>query len=293
LPDITQSTVRANGIRFGYLEAGEGPLALLLHGFPDNAHTWSHQLAALAGAGYHAVAPFMRGYAPTEIPADGRYDMGALAGDVAGLVDALGDGPADVVGHDWGAVATTAAMALAPEHLRAAVIIAATHPARLRAVTEDPHQIQHVFHFWFFQAAGLAERALQHDDFALVDHLWRFWSPGLDDREHVAQVKRTSLAAPGAPEAVLGYYRALLALGAEHREVFQPYSVPTLAIWGGDDLPGRLAAGEEASFTAGYRRELVPGAGHFVHRESPEQVSRLIVDWLTAGATDARTLALG
>ncbi|MGH9212387.1 MAG: alpha/beta fold hydrolase [Acidimicrobiales bacterium] len=288
MSDIKQSTVRVNGIRFSYLEAGEGPLVLLLHGFPDNARTWLHQVDALAGAGYHAVAPFMRGYAPTEIPADGRYDAGALAGDIVGLADALGDGPVFVVGHDWGAIAATAAMALVPEHVRAAVIMAATHPARLRAVLKDPRQIQHVFHFWFFQAAGLAERALQHDDFALVDHLWRFWSPGLNDREHIAQVKRESLDMPGAPEAVLGYYRALLTLGSEAPEqVFGSYPVPTLAIWGGDDLPGKLAEGEEAFFSAGYRREIVPDAGHFVHREAPSQVSRLIVDWLASYTADS------
>src|SRR3954451_22130917 len=97
--DIRQGTIRANDLDFAYLEAGEGPLVLLLHGFPDDAWTWSHQLPALAAAGYRAVAPFLRGYAPPSIPADGRYDATALAGDVAALVEALGDGPAFVVGN--------------------------------------------------------------------------------------------------------------------------------------------------------------------------------------------------
>src|SRR5919112_1132686 len=100
---MRECRVHANGIEFGYLEAGEGPLVLLLHGFPDDAHTWSAQMDGLAGAGYRAVAPFMRGYPPTGPAPDGRYDAEVLGADVAGLVEALGDGsPAFVVGHDWG-----------------------------------------------------------------------------------------------------------------------------------------------------------------------------------------------
>src|SRR5437762_4904132 len=108
-----QGTVRAGGVEFAYLEQGDGPLVLLLHGFPDNALTWDRVASALAGAGYRTVAPFMRGYPPTELPSDGRYDAAALADDVAELIDELGDGgPAFVVGHDWGAFATYAASGL-------------------------------------------------------------------------------------------------------------------------------------------------------------------------------------
>jgi pimeloyl-ACP methyl ester carboxylesterase len=85
-------TVTANGLQFGVLEAGRGPLALCLHGFPDSAHTWRYLLPALADAGFHAVAPFMRGYAPTSIPADGCFRPGALVADAVGLHDALGGG---------------------------------------------------------------------------------------------------------------------------------------------------------------------------------------------------------
>src|SRR5947209_18552057 len=101
-----QGTIRANGLEFAYVEQGDGPLVLLLHGFPDNALTWDRVAPVLADAGYRTVAPFMRGYPPTAQPADGRYDPAALAADIAGLVDALNGGePAFVVGHDWGAIA--------------------------------------------------------------------------------------------------------------------------------------------------------------------------------------------
>src|SRR5947208_14232431 len=95
--------IRANGLDFAYLEEGEGPLVLFLHGFPDTAHSWSHQVPALAAAGYRAVAPYLRGYPPSEIPRDGFYDKGTLAADVAALIRALGAGaPVHRVGQDWG-----------------------------------------------------------------------------------------------------------------------------------------------------------------------------------------------
>src|SRR5438034_8401767 len=105
---ISEGSVAANGLQFGFLEDGppDGPLALCLHGFPDSAYSWRHLLPALAGAGFHAVAPFMRGYAPTEVPADGCYVPGALTADALALHEALdGDEDAVLIGHDWGAAA--------------------------------------------------------------------------------------------------------------------------------------------------------------------------------------------
>src|SRR5687768_14216442 len=116
--DLTEGRIEANGLLFGYLEAGphDGPLALCLHGFPDSAWTWRHLLPDLAHAGYRAVAPFMRGYAPTEVPADGRYQSGALVADACALHEALGgDGRAVILGHDWGAIATYGAAAHQPD----------------------------------------------------------------------------------------------------------------------------------------------------------------------------------
>src|SRR5215472_2691511 len=135
---MTQATVRtrvveANDLEFGILEAGSGPLALCLHGFPDCAHTWRHLLPALAEAGFHAVAPFMRGYAPTAVPADGAYQVAALAADAAALHEALGGGAdAVLIGHDWGAEAAYCAAACAPQRWRRLVTLAVP-PAGLDA----------------------------------------------------------------------------------------------------------------------------------------------------------------
>ena len=280
--EVREGTVEVNGTRFAFLEAGDGPLVLLLHGFPDNAWTWSHQLPALARAGYRAVAPFMRGYPPTAVPADGRYDMVALGEDVAGLARALGGGPAYVVGHDWGAIATYAAIGLSPSSIRAAAVIGVTHPNRFRAPLGSPAQIHHAFHFWFFQMPGLAEAAVAANDLAFVDYLWQYWSPRLHDAAHIARVKRDTLGIPGAVEAALGYYRALARAAYDRPfppEILGSFGVPTLSIWGGDDPARVTAEGEEVSFTGPYRREVVERSAHFVHREEPDAVSRLILDW--------------
>src|SRR6476661_5020594 len=101
--EITQGQIAANGLTFAYLEAGAGPLALCLHGFPDSAWSWRHLLPALADAGFHAVAPFLRGYAPTDVAPDGRYQTGAIVADAIALHEALGgDDRAVLIGHDWG-----------------------------------------------------------------------------------------------------------------------------------------------------------------------------------------------
>ena len=124
---MEHTTITANGLEFAYLEDGpaDGPLALCLHGFPDTAHTWRHLLPELAAAGFHAVAPFLRGYAPTQIPPDGRYQIGAVARDAEALHEAFGGGEdAVIIGHDWGALATYGAVAHQPERWRRAVTAA-------------------------------------------------------------------------------------------------------------------------------------------------------------------------
>src|SRR5690606_10596075 len=125
--EFRRGEVQANGLRFATLEAGDGPLALCLHGFPDTARSFRHQLPALAAAGFRAVAPWMRGYAPSAVPADGPYQSAALAQDAAALIEALGYDEAVLIGHDWGAVAAHGAAILAPQRVRRLVTIAVPH----------------------------------------------------------------------------------------------------------------------------------------------------------------------
>ena len=130
--------VHANGIEFAYLEQGTGPLVLLLHGFPDNASSWSHQMPALAAAGFRAIAPYLRGYPPSEIPADGFYDRATLTADIAEVIRQLGNGQrVHLIGQDWGAAIAYAVLAATPELIDRAVVMAVPHPAM---VARSPHR---------------------------------------------------------------------------------------------------------------------------------------------------------
>ena len=288
--------IRANGVDFAYIEAGSGPLVLLLHGFPDTAQTWSHQMAALAKAGYRAVAPYLRGYAPSGIPRDGFYDKATLATDVAELIRALGGGkPVHLVGQDWGAIISYAVLAAFPELIDRAVVMAVPHPAQTRKSLLDAKHIQRSFHWWFFQMLDLPEKALVENDFAFIDYLWNYWTtPGYQDAAHLREVK-AMLAEPGVLAATLGYYRAMFDPAkadprlAEMRPTMErPISVPTLALCGGDDLRGELMTDQAQYFCGEYSYQVVAGAGHFLHREKPAEVTRLILDWLSAERGDGK-----
>lgn len=271
--------VQANGICFAYLEQGAGPLVLLLHGFPDNAWTYRRQLNVLCQAGYRAVAPFLRGYAPTEIPADGRFDPATLGRDVHGLIQALGGGgKAYVVGMDWGGTATHAALVQNPDDVAAAVLMNTAHPVTLASVTRDPELIQRLFHFWFFQPETI-DQLVAAEGLPIVDYLWRIWSSQGGDPEHVRSVKET-LSAPGTLRAALSYYRQLYQAAITRTFPVGPIATPTLSLFGANDPTAKYAHLEEAVFRGMYRRVVLPGVGHFPHRESPEQVDSLILDWL-------------
>jgi pimeloyl-ACP methyl ester carboxylesterase len=289
---ISEASTTVDDLEVGYLHAGEGPLALCLHGFPDSAWTWRHLLPALADAGFHAVAPFLRGYAPTAVPADGRYQTAALALDAIGLHDQLGgDGDAVIVGHDWGAMATYVAANHAPERWRRVVTMAVPPAGAVAGSFLTYQQLKRSWYMFFFQHA-LADMVVPMADLAFIDGLWADWSPGYDASEDLPHVK-DCLRDPANLAAALGYYRATLggvgvdpALDAVQAKGNEVTPQPTLYLHGRTDGCMGVEVAELASgalSSPGSRLELVDDAGHFLHVERPDHVNGLVLDFLAEG----------
>jgi pimeloyl-ACP methyl ester carboxylesterase len=289
--DINQAEVTVRDVEFAYLECGSGPLALCLHGFPDSAWTFRHLLPALAEAGYRAVAPWMRGYAPTAVPADGRYQSGALVADACALHEALGGtGDAVVIGHDWGAGAAVGAAALDPDRWRRVVTMAVLPRVVSLGGYIAYEQLRRFWYLYFFQVP-FADAVVGADDLSFIDRLYAEWSPNYVPAEHLADVK-PALRDPANLAAALGYYRALfdpsthdpaLADAEEAAGALPPQ--PLLHIHGVDDgcVGVELARAAADQLTVeGSRVELIDGAGHFVHLEAPQQVNALVVAFLAA-----------
>jgi len=284
---VRSATVRANDLEFGLLEAGSGPLALCLHGFPDTAHTWRHLLPVLAGAGFHAVAPFMRGYAPTAVPADGAYQVGALAADAVALHEVLGGGgDAVLIGHDWGAEAAYGAAAHAPDRWRRLVTLAVPPAALDPVLFGDYDQLKRFFYLFLFRdPAGFADALVASDGMAFLDRLWREWSPGYRAGEDLARVKE-SLRQPANLAAAISYYRATGTAGPRPDEewaVGRQAPQPTLYLHGAADgcIGVDLARRAEALLAPSSRMVVIEDAGHFLQVEKPGLVNEHILGWVT------------
>jgi pimeloyl-ACP methyl ester carboxylesterase len=290
---VQQGRINANGIDFAYLEGGpaDGTLALCLHGFPDHAPTYQRLLDDLADAGFHAVAPWMRGYHPTGLAPDGNYQVASLALDAIALADALaGDSPAVLVGHDWGAMAAYTAVAHAPSRFTRLANMAVPHAGALGQHIFDPAQLKRSWYMYFFQLP-VSDAAVPMNEFAVVDQLWHDWSPGYEpEPEFMADLKKT-LSAPGSLTAALDYYRFVFgtrepdpALADVQAAYVQPTPVPTLYLHGADDgvMGAEMVIEEELRphFPAGLELVMVPGTGHFLHLEEPDVVNHRIVTFL-------------
>jgi pimeloyl-ACP methyl ester carboxylesterase len=276
-------TVNANGLEFAYLEAGpaDGPLALCLHGFPDAAPTWNPLLAALGDAGFHAVAPWLRGYAPTQVPADGVYGVGALERDANALHDALGgDARAVLIGHDWGAIATYGTAVVAPERWRRVVTMAVPPAPALGAGFLSFQQLRRSWYMFFFQSP-MAEMAVGMNDLEFIDGLWADWSPGFDGSAHIPAVKE-ALRDPANLAAAIGYYRAMLG-GSDQPGTQGVPTQPVLYLHGRDDgcLGVDLTTTAASFLSPESRVEVLDGCGHFLQVERPDLVNKLVVDWVT------------
>ncbi|MBA9001897.1 alpha/beta fold hydrolase [Thermomonospora cellulosilytica] len=286
----THRAVSAGGTQFHVVEAGEGPLVLLLHGFPEFWWSWRHQLVSLPAAGYRAAAVDLRGYGGSDKPPRG-YDLVTLAGDAAGLVRALGEANAVIVGHDWGGLLAWTMAVYRPKVVHRLVTVSAPHPLRLRQAVRTGLRTQAwaARHSLGFQVPMWPERRLVRDDAALVGHMLREWSgPGWPD-ERTERVVRQAFQIPGVAHSAMEYHRWLVRSLARPdgiryaRRMRTPIQVPTLQLHGALDtftLPG-TAQGSGRYVTAPYRWKLIDGAGHFPHEERPESFDAALLGWLT------------
>jgi pimeloyl-ACP methyl ester carboxylesterase len=291
----THRDVTANACRFHVAEAGDGPLVLLMHGFPLFWWSWRHQLESLPAAGYRAVAVDMRGYGGSDHTPHG-YDPLTLAADMAGLVRALGEPDAVVVGHGFSAFVAWTLAAAHPDVTRGLVSVGMAHPARMRsAFLADPEQRRRQRYALGFQRPFVPERQLTRDDAALVGRILGRWGAAGWPDDRTAEVYRAAMLVPNTAHCSVEFHRwAIRSIPRRDGRRFvdtvaEPVGVPVLQVHGLDDgavLP-RSVDGSEQYAGAGYERVDLPGVGHFPQEEAPAAFDEALVGWLDrhAGAS--------
>lgn len=261
------------GQTYVYEDSGEGPLVVLLHGFPDTPSSWDDARRVLNAAGYRTVAPYLRGYHPDTIVEGRGYGATELARDLTGLLDALGEERAIVAGHDFGAAIAYRAASLTPERVRAICPVAIPHPRMLKP---SPRLAWRARHFVTLRLPGAAGR-VRRNDFAHLDDLYARWAPSWSGpaREKSLRDVKEAFSDPRVLDAALGYYRDMERGGVGR------LSQPALLVGGTADLmdPETFTRSPEA-FDGACEVLLAEGAGHWPHREAAAPFHERLVAFL-------------
>jgi pimeloyl-ACP methyl ester carboxylesterase len=280
---VPQRKVDIGDLRLNCAELGKGPLVLLLHGFPECWVSWRNQLPALAEAGFHAVAPDLRGYGKSDKPPGlDAYRVEVLARDVARLVEALGETRAHVVGHDWGGAIGWFFAMWHPERLDRLAILNAPHPARYARAMKRPAQLLRSSYIFFFQLPFLPEGLLRAGDFFALRRLFRY-DPVRPDAYDDRDIDEIVAAArePGALRGMLAWYRAMIQRPTHTR--WKPIERPVQVIWGEKDrYLLREIAEPSREWVPDLRFVPIPDASHWVQADAPEQVNKLLIDFFAA-----------
>nr|AQY61768.1 alpha/beta epoxide hydrolase [uncultured bacterium] len=279
--------VKVNGIKMHYVTQGKGKLLLLLHGFPDFWYVWRFQIPALAKH-FRVVAPDLRGYNETDKP-EGveNYRLDLLAKDILGLIKALGEEHAVVVGHDWGGIISWTLTAFNPQAVEKLVILNAPHPKAYMTRTKNSlRQLQKSWYVFFFQVANIPEKILSRNEFAFLKNMLiqSFVRRDLLTEEDL-RIYVDAWSKSGALTSALNYYRANLnpdIIFSEKTVVFPKIKVPTLVIWGEKDvaISKDLIVNMEDFIEAPYSIKYFPECGHWVQLEEPELVRKHIEEFI-------------
>jgi pimeloyl-ACP methyl ester carboxylesterase len=273
-------------VRLHYVEAGEGPLVVLLHGFPEFWFSWRFQIPALVAAGFRVVAPDMRGYNLSSRPSGvAAYRGDILAGDIRDLIRERGAESAHVVGHDWGAAVAWLTAMNHPDVVRHLGILNLPHPRRFLHGLRRPGQLVKSWYVFFFQVPWLPERLVRADRWrAFREGFERDARPGAFTAEDIDRYVE-AWSQPGAATATINYYRAAFRRSPRHtRSLMHTVKAPTLVIWGARDryLSAELAEPHRADVPNLERVVYLPEASHWVQHDEPQRVSELLVEFLSA-----------
>lgn len=273
------------GVRLHVRAAGpnEGPLVVLLHGFPEFWYGWRHQIAALAEAGYRVLIPDQRGYHRSDAPQPvAAYDLDLLVDDVCAVIDAAGRNRAAVVGHDWGAMVGWHLAHAQPERLRRLAVLNVPHPHVFRETLRSSlSQLLRSTYALFFQLPAVPEWLLGRNDGQLLAAMLRgSGQPSTFDDTDLA-IYRQAWRRPDRLRGMLNWYRAAARRALRTAPPSAPIDVPTLVVWGAQDVAlSRQMAGPSAAMCADGRLEVIDEATHWVQHDAPETVNRLLLDHL-------------
>jgi pimeloyl-ACP methyl ester carboxylesterase len=279
--DLREGYAEIGDQRLHYVEAGAGPLVVLLHGFPEFWYGWRRQIGPLAAAGFRVVAPDTRGYNLSSRPEDvASYDVGLLAADIKGLIHERGAETAMVAGHDWGGtIAWTLAMNH-PEVVDRLAILNAAHPRKLSQGLHHPDQLRRSWYFFFFALPDLPEAVVHANHWHFFRHFLHDARPAYTPEEIDRYVQAWSQ--PGAATGMINYYRSSVRQSQKKAEAaLRPVKAPTLVIWGERDgylTPG-LAEPDRDDVPNLDRVERLPDASHWVHHDEAERVTQLLADF--------------
>jgi len=279
-------TITVGNLKLAYIEKGDGPLVLCLHGYPDTAHTWQGTMAFLTDKGFRVIAPFLRGYHPSGIPENGDYSVLTLAEEMVSLLEQLDEDEVIIIGHDWGALIGYAMAQLIPNKMTKLVTLDMAHPRSLQFSLKTVWKGRHIL---TYQMKKRAVARMKRNRFAHLDEIYRRWSPNWEFGMEETAVVKQAFAHPGRVEAALGYYWSMMgdlrgkdARSAQSRAIsLAKTPVSTLCIvgdWGG--ISTKQMTATPAAFSGDYTYVILPNVGHFLHREAPEQFYSLLDNFL-------------